>query len=101
MVTSVCVDGHTYLICSSLLGVMRLRWWTGVCHGYQRLSLAISLLFLCWMDVTHIAWGSDVLQLWRFLELVAKMREMNMDKTELGALKAIVLFNPGKSQSLP
>lgn len=29
-------------------------------------------------------------------ELVAKMREMNMDKTELGCLKAIVLFNPGE-----
>jgi hypothetical protein len=29
-------------------------------------------------------------------ELVAKMREMNMDKTELACLKAIVLYNPGK-----
>lgn len=29
-------------------------------------------------------------------ELVSKMREMNMDKTELGCLRAIVLFNPGK-----
>lgn len=29
-------------------------------------------------------------------ELVAKMREMNMDKTELGCLRAIVLFNPGE-----
>lgn len=28
-------------------------------------------------------------------ELVAKMREMKMDKTELGCLRAIVLFNPG------
>ena len=28
-------------------------------------------------------------------ELVAKMREMNMDKSELACLKAIVLFNPG------
>ncbi|XP_077986042.1 retinoic acid receptor RXR-alpha-B-like isoform X2 [Glandiceps talaboti] len=27
-------------------------------------------------------------------ELVAKMREMKMDKTELGCLRAIVLFNP-------
>lgn len=27
-------------------------------------------------------------------ELVAKMREMKMDKTELGSLRAIVLFNP-------
>ncbi|XP_023234697.1 retinoic acid receptor RXR-alpha-B-like isoform X1 [Centruroides vittatus] len=27
-------------------------------------------------------------------ELVAKMKEMNMDKTELGCLRAIVLFNP-------
>lgn len=28
-------------------------------------------------------------------ELVAKMREMDMDKSELGCLRAIVLFNPG------
>jgi len=28
-------------------------------------------------------------------ELVSKMREMMMDKTELGCLRAIVLFNPG------
>lgn len=33
-------------------------------------------------------------------ELVAKMREMKMDKTELGCLRAIVLFNPGKIFSL-
>lgn len=29
------------------------------------------------------------------VELVAKMREMKMDKTELGCLRAIVLYNPG------
>ena len=29
-------------------------------------------------------------------ELVSKMREMAMDKSELGCLRAIVLFNPGK-----
>lgn len=29
-------------------------------------------------------------------ELVTKMREMKMDKTELGCLRALVLFNPGK-----
>ncbi|RWS27373.1 retinoic acid receptor RXR-alpha-B-like protein, partial [Leptotrombidium deliense] len=29
------------------------------------------------------------------VELVSKMREMKMDKTELGCLRAIVLFNPG------
>ncbi len=28
-------------------------------------------------------------------ELVAKMREMKMDRTELGCLRAVVLFNPG------
>lgn len=28
-------------------------------------------------------------------ELVNKMRDMQMDKTELGCLRAIVLFNPG------
>lgn len=29
-------------------------------------------------------------------ELVAKMREMKMDKTELGCLRTIILYNPGK-----
>lgn len=29
-------------------------------------------------------------------ELVAKMREMNMDKTELGCLRSIILFNPSQ-----
>ena len=29
-------------------------------------------------------------------ELVSKMKEMEMDKTELGSLRAVVLFNPGK-----
>lgn len=28
-------------------------------------------------------------------ELVAKMKEMKMDKTELGCLRSIVLYNPG------
>ena len=28
------------------------------------------------------------------IELVSKMQEMSMDKTELGCLRAIVLFNP-------
>lgn len=32
-------------------------------------------------------------------ELVTKMREMNMDKTELGCLRAVVLFNPGINSS--
>lgn len=31
-------------------------------------------------------------------ELVSKMRDMQMDKTELGCLRAIVLFNPGNKQ---
>lgn len=29
-------------------------------------------------------------------ELVNKMKEMKMDKTELGCLRAIILYNPGK-----
>lgn len=33
-------------------------------------------------------------------ELVAKMREMKMDKTEVGCLRAIVLYNPGMKQTL-
>jgi hypothetical protein len=28
-------------------------------------------------------------------ELVAKMKDMNMDRTELGCLRTIILFNPG------
>lgn len=32
-------------------------------------------------------------------ELVSKMRDMRMDKTELGCLRAIILFNPGKRRS--
>lgn len=28
-------------------------------------------------------------------ELVNKMKEMRMDKTELGCLRGIILFNPG------
>lgn len=31
-------------------------------------------------------------------ELVSKMRDMQMDKTELGCLRAIVLFNPGNER---
>lgn len=31
-------------------------------------------------------------------ELVAKMREMKMDKTELGCLRTIILFNPGNCE---
>lgn len=31
-------------------------------------------------------------------ELVSKMREMKMDRTELGCLRAIVLFNPGRTK---
>ncbi len=33
-------------------------------------------------------------------ELVSKMRDMQMDKTELGCLRAIVLFNPGNYRSV-
>ncbi|XP_058028211.1 retinoic acid receptor RXR-beta isoform X3 [Ahaetulla prasina] len=32
-------------------------------------------------------------------ELVSKMRDMRMDKTELGCLRAIILFNPGLPSS--
>jgi hypothetical protein len=33
-------------------------------------------------------------------ELVAKMRELKMDKTELGCLRAIILYNSGESCEL-
>lgn len=29
-------------------------------------------------------------------EIVVKMRDMKVDRAELGCLKAIILFNPGK-----
>lgn len=32
-------------------------------------------------------------------ELVSKMKDMQMDKSELGCLRAIVLFNPGKPKA--
>lgn len=32
-------------------------------------------------------------------ELVSKMKDMQMDKSELGCLRAIVLFNPGEAWS--
>jgi len=31
-------------------------------------------------------------------ELVGKMRDMNVDKTELGCLRAVILFNPGNRE---
>lgn len=34
-------------------------------------------------------------------ELVSKMKDMQMDKSELGCLRAIVLFNPGDCAVLP
>jgi len=33
-------------------------------------------------------------------ELVSKIREMSMDRTEIGCLRAIVLFNPGKDYDM-
>lgn len=34
-------------------------------------------------------------------ELVAKMKEMKMDKAEIGCLRAIVLYNPGRESLSP
>lgn len=49
--------------------------------------------------ISHFEISEQYLQqlpLFRVLtELVNKMRDMQMDKTELGCLRAIVLFNPG------
>lgn len=54
----------------------------------------------CWLS-WHPQQGASQLTLpvpHRVLtELVSKMRDMQMDKTELGCLRAIVLFNPGTS----
>lgn len=33
-------------------------------------------------------------------ELVAKMRDMRMDKVELGCLRSVVLYNPGMFTSI-
>ncbi len=30
-------------------------------------------------------------------ELTAKMRELDMDRTELGSLRTIILYNPGRN----
>lgn len=62
-------------------------------------SLTGSLLFLpLALAVLHVIQPSNLLNLSWFrvlTELVNKMRDMQMDKTELGCLRAIVLFNPG------
>lgn len=62
-------------------------------------SLTGNLLFLPKaLAVLYVIQPSNLLNLSWFrvlTELVNKMRDMQMDKTELGCLRAIVLFNPG------
>lgn len=62
-------------------------------------SLTGNLLFLPKaLAALYVIQPSNLLNLpwFRVLtELVNKMRDMQMDKTELGCLRAIVLFNPG------
>lgn len=74
--------------------------WEGITHPNHMLSIChniYSILAPC-DDCRNSAHDAGVGTIFdRVLtELVAKMREMKMDKTELAALKAIVLFNPGK-----
>lgn len=66
----------------------------------MRLSLALTPVLLYFLFLVHAdACASRVLC--RVLtELVSKMRDMQMDKTELGCLRAIVLFNPGTHSHL-
>lgn len=46
--------------------------------------------------LAHVSFSSPTLVSYRVLtELVSKMKDMQMDKSELGCLRAIVLFNPG------
>lgn len=62
-------------------------------------SLTGNLLFLPLAPAAlYVIQPSNLLNLSWFrvlTELVNKMRDMQMDKTELGCLRAIVLFNPG------
>lgn len=56
----------------------------------QWILLSGALVRMCLMWTLSPAFSCRVLT-----ELVSKMRDMQMDKTELGCLRAIVLFNPG------
>lgn len=51
-------------------------------------------------DVSNVALGT-AFSCRVLTELVSKMRDMQMDKTELGCLRAIVLFNPGTALPPP
>lgn len=66
----------------------------------MHLSLGLTPVLLYFLFLVHAdACASRVLC--RVLtELVSKMRDMQMDKTELGCLRAIVLFNPGTHSHL-
>ena len=45
-----------------------------------------------YLDLSRMQYLIPILRI--LVDLVSKMREMNMDQTELGCLRAIILFNP-------
>ena len=95
----VCVTSfdHVRLLCVALPG-----WNELLIAGFSHRSIAShdGILLGGGLEVTRhtahqVGMGSIFDRV--LTELVAKMREMKMDKSELGCLRAIVLFNPGQS----
>lgn len=67
--------------------------------SHPRKKSELCLCLSCFYQSLHLlCQNSDVTNsICRVLtELVSKMKDMQMDKTELGCLRAIVLFNPGQ-----
>lgn len=71
-------------------------WCTLGILGVQWVSPGGAPVRMCLMWPLAPAFSCRVLT-----ELVSKMRDMQMDKTELGCLRAIVLFNPGMALPPP
>ena len=59
-------------------------------------AIVLSIGFRVYRQTAHSAGVGPIFD--RVLsELISKMRQMNMDRTELGCLRAIVLYNPGET----
>lgn len=73
-------------------------------YDFPALSSFAMFFFFFYLTLSLFTWDINP-QIFSFLhfsllcrvltELVSKMRDMQMDKTELGCLRAIILFNPG------
>ena len=95
---------HSYKLLATLIGINVLQisgWNELLIASFSHRSVAVKdgILLATGLHVhrssAHQAGVGTIFD--RVLtELVAKMREMKLDKTELGCLRAIVLFNPGK-----